>query len=374
MNSVIFVEHGALKADFNVREEMRLAVQKCANTVGINLDALLQVLIDTPRFPVISKVKHSALPCRIRIVHLAEQLYNVVLEVEMPCSEARLLWMPWLPHQAQPERVPGEYQHINFGKWAVMPRRTKCYGHAYAFSGQTHPLEAETPAAISELYAETNRLFNLEAPGVNMCLENDYACGFEKISEHSDDERQFGALHDVFCWVTGPAARTAIFRVKSFKGTVPPRLHRLCCRPAEPEASRELFNIALPAGLYVMAGRQFQNHYSHEFPAAHSALYKRVLKAAAQQWGSLTAVQIAKRARRENKLTFPTELVTSSKGVCLTPLIQAAWLKENRAAVTQLIEEGGLKPQRGRTAQEDVTDFNEWCLERTSYTLRSFSY
>lgn len=124
-------------------------------------------------------------------------------------------------------------------------------------------------------YAETSSIFELGSNGPNMCLENDYDNGREYISEHSDDERQFGQLHDVFCWITGPASRKGsvgwclvvrisvtalpvslnkivylgVFRVRALRGKVPAELTKLCPDPAHAQTSRDLFSINIPAGL-----------------------------------------------------------------------------------------------------------------------------
>ncbi len=284
--------------------------------------------------------------------------YNIAVEISMPCGESSLIWMPWLPHQIQPERSPGEYRHISFQRMILMPRKTKCYGYAYAFSGQTHPVEAETPPAISGLYAETSSIFRLGEYGPNMCLENDYDNGREYISEHSDDEKQFGQLHDVYCWITGSASRMGVFRVKKLKNSVPSSLHRYCCDSDNPESSRDLFSINIPAGFYVMRGRRFQERYSHEFPQVHPSLLKRILAFAPTLWSGV----------------FPEEVPDSDKGAPRAPVVQAEWLKEHREQVHEAAINGKLsKKKRSRLDNEsDATAFDEWCEARTSYTLRQF--
>lgn len=227
------------------------------------------------------------------------------VEFSFPDGISTLLWKPWDSKQVQPERLPGTYQPITvYGKQVVMPRRTRCFGIAYHFSGQTHPLEPETPQSIIDLCNETQRIFDLPYPP-NMCLENDYDNGRECIGRHSDDESQFGTLNDVYCWVTGRASRLCIFREKTSKKIV--------------------LSICIPAGLYVMRGRQFQAHYTHEIPQCNEAVFKRVLAT----WPNI-----------------PAELDALGK---------AAWLK--RHAIV---------------AEKDRSLWDEWCLERTSYTLRHF--
>jgi hypothetical protein len=232
----------------------------------------------------------------------------------------------------------------------LQPRKTKCYGHAYAYSGQTHPLEPETPPAISLLYEEVNAIFGLPQDGmggVNMCLENDYANGRHYISEHSDDERSFGTIDDVFCFITGPAEREGIFRFRKDGKRSP--------------AEREVVRIRLPAGLYVMCGRRFQAHYSHEFPQLHEELFKRLCKRGPSVWPE----------------EFPVEVPAHGpSGLQQTSLVQAAWLQHEHERVAQAIEAGKFVPkQKSRalsSAVEDGTNFANWLLWRTSYTLRNF--
>lgn len=304
------------------------------------------------KYPFVVSVSSGALVATFHVITVGEERFNVALEISMPCGESSLVWMPWLPHQQQPQRSPGDYQHVNFGQWALMPRRTKCYDYAYGFSGQVHPVEPVTPPSIVALYAETNAIFGLPEPGTNMCLENDYDNGREAISEHADDENQFGSLHDVFCWVTGPASRCGVFRVKTTRKGVAPELHRLCADPSDPDGSRELFSINIPAGLYVMRGRKFQERYTHEFPEMHKSLFDSLRNHADLIPG------------------FPLAVEKSEKGASRAPVVQANWVKEHIDEVKAVIRSKKLK--RRRPVGEDVAAIDEWCLERTSYTLRSF--
>lgn len=366
--NILSQSFGFLSSDFDVKTSMLEFV------AGQRFVSLALALDNTTAYPRILKVHHSKLPTKLHLIQFGDGNYNVVLDVEMPCGESHLLWMPWLPHQTQPHRNPGEYQHISFGKWLLMPRRTRCYDFAYSFSGQTHPLEKETPEPIQQLYKETNSIFQIPGQGANMCLENDYDQGHQKISEHSDDERQFGELHDVFCWITGPAARPAIFRVKKDKKAVRPSLHQYCCIPEKPEKSRELFSIALPAGLYVMSGKPFQQRYTHEFPSIHENLFKRLVAAATKEWGVDSRQQASKRVKLTEELKFPSDPILSSKGAPMTALVQACWLKEHKQQVTDLLSSGKVATSRQHTTQQDLEQYEEWCLERTSYTLRNFNH
>lgn len=289
--------------------------------------------------------------------------FNVALRVWMPCGESSLVWMPWLPHQSKPPRSPGEFHHIKPGAfYALQARRTKCYGHAYAYSGQTHPLEPETPSEIEHLYRETNAIFGLTGDGgVNMCLENDYANGRHYISEHSDDERSFGAVHDVYCWITGPSAREGVFRVRSMGGRkkdqISETLQPLCCDPTNAYATRDVLSIRIPAGFYVMCGREFQERYTHEFPVLHKSLFDRLAKKCTAEDGPFPE--------------FPREVPATDMGASQRPLVQSGWLQDHRDEVLAQIDAGAFSgPAKKRL--EDREAFEEWCLHRTSYTLRNF--
>lgn len=331
--------------------------------IGVARDHKLDQLVahlenGVTKYPFVVSASSSKLLVTLHLISFlsgGEERCNVSMEIFMPCGESSLVWMPWLSHQEPPLRSPGDYQHVNFGQWALMPRRTKCYDYAYTFSGQVHPIEPVTPPSIAALYAETNSIFGLPEPGVNMCLENDYDNGREAISEHADDENQFGSLHDVFCWVTGPASRCGVFRVKTTKKNgVAPKLHELCANPNDPNVSRELFSINIPAGLYVMRGRKFQERYTHEFPELHKSLFDSLRNHADLIPGFPAATEIEK----------------SVKGASRVPLVQANWVKEHADVVKSVIRSKKLK--RRRPVSEDVEAIDEWCLERTSYTLRSF--
>ncbi|KAI8609039.1 hypothetical protein BC830DRAFT_1152656 [Chytriomyces sp. MP71] len=318
--------------------------------------------LDGRLIPSVSRVAHTRLAVHCHTISYGsssgEPSYNAVLEITMPCGENSLLWMPWLPHQAKPVRFPGQFHHLNFGKFVLMPRRTKCYGIEYHFSNQSHPLETNTPPEIEGLYRETNAIFGLTPEtGPNMCLENDYDCGRHGQAEHADLDKQSGDLKDVFCWVTGPARREAIFRVrKAKKGPENEALRRYCSRDVKGQESRELFSLMLPAGLYVMQGKTFQERYSHDFPQLHEKLFRRILRVAPTLF--------------END-GFPTKVPLTDKGASQTTLVQASWLKENKDLVTQVVLKGKFSKSKG-TEKADAEAFEEWCQERTSYTLRQF--
>jgi alkylated DNA repair dioxygenase AlkB len=240
-------------------------------------------------------------------------------------GNASLVWYPWPEGLAEPIRNPGYYRPITIhGKSMEMPRRTRCYGYAYNFSGQTHPLEPETPTNITNLYDACEKLFGYPKGTLNMCLENDYANGRECIGAHSDDERQFGSMHDVVCAVTGPAKRLMVIR----------------------EKKKIMLEVWMPAGIYAMRGRMFQKRYTHEFPQHNPAIFKRLCALAAKAY-EVTEAQ--KRARLE----WPKDA---------SQLEQARWIQENAQDVKELLDN-----------TKDKEKFEEWLQHRTSYTMRNFA-
>ena len=90
-----------------------------------------------------------------------------------------------------------------------------------------------------------------------MCLLNVYQHGYHSISAHSDDERQMGESHNVYCWVIGDNPRKAIFKSKD---------------------KTKSFTIEIPEGLYIMSGKNFQKNFTHEFPKMYESTYKEALK------------------------------------------------------------------------------------------------
>jgi hypothetical protein len=233
-----------------------------------------------------------------------------------------LWWCPW-PEALEEPPLPatqGYYRKLQiYGKLLEMPRRTWCYGYAYSFSGQTHPVDPETPPQITALYAWANTACGV-APGdvgFNMDLCNHYPTGFHCINAHSDDERQFGSLHDVICFVTGPAERELVIRDKHDKSVV--------------------LRGPLPSGVYCMAGRDFQTHYTHEFPRLHNGLFDKVLKSAPKWFGPER---------------WPPGDVSNAH--------RAEWLAEHGDEVL-----AHLDPKQ-------ATKWHEWMQWRTSHTLRNF--
>jgi hypothetical protein len=123
-----------------------------------------------------------------------------IIEISMPDGASKLLYSE-LPSTIRKNRSlyemdtsMGIYHEIKpSASYALQPRKTVCYSHAYNYSKTVHPVEAETPKHIRKLYRVTNKLFSLEE-GVNMDLVNYYPTGRHYINAHSDDERQFGNL------------------------------------------------------------------------------------------------------------------------------------------------------------------------------------
>ena len=156
---------------------------------------------------------------------------------------ACLLWCAWRDEWQQPVFPSNTPYHpvVIRGKAINQPRRTVCYDHAYPYSGQVHPIEKDTPDAITQLYGIIESTFG-ERP--NMCLANCYNHGEHYIGDHSDDEREMGpGMRNVYCFSVG-ASR--ILNIKR-NGAI-------------------VISLMLPEGLYVMQGETFQKNYTHGFP------------------------------------------------------------------------------------------------------------
>lgn len=77
------------------------------------------------KFPALTKVTHASLQCQAIVLQWQDPTVlqgkgndnrlrcNCALQILMPCQEASLLWMPWLPHQRPPaeQRGPHADQH-----------------------------------------------------------------------------------------------------------------------------------------------------------------------------------------------------------------------------------------------------------------------
>jgi len=247
----------------------------------------------------------------------------------MPDGESKLWWTPW-PEVLEPPLLDistGHYRTIKiYEKDQTMPRRTWCFDHAYPFSGQTHPVEAETPPSIRALYQWANAACgypNDGKNGFNMTLVNHYASGRHCIGKHRDDEREFGAVHDVLCFVTGEASRKLVIKGGS---------------------NTTVLSVSLPKGVYCMVGRRFQKNYTHEIPQLHPSIFK-LLKERGPLW------------------------IPNSWPTHLTDLELAEWCTEWADTFKTLLR----KSAPGAKGARLVSQFEEWARGRTSFTLRNFS-
>lgn len=230
-------------------------------------------------------------------------------------------------------------------------------------------------------------------------------CGADDVARMMT-QSLFGPLHDIVACVTGPAVRPCVVAVKKAGNVVAPHLARLCCDPARPAQTARLLVVRLPAGMYVMRGRQFQQNYTHEIPQIHERLFVKLVERGPKFWPATAAVPLtqvelprafaaftvqrkrdamdseassspdsaaAKRAKGSGgpRLAFPVDVAPDPSGASRTALVQADWLKEHRVAVRTLLARGALRGMAN--AREDVEAFDEWCLHRTSYTFRCYS-
>ncbi|ORY47063.1 hypothetical protein BCR33DRAFT_715427, partial [Rhizoclosmatium globosum] len=251
MNSIHTVLAGTLSSDLNIR--------------NIVIQTLSEACVKCPSLES-ELLKLTELSLSVHIIEFISsniKRYNVALEIQLPCKECALIWMPWLPHQTQPPRSPGNY---NMPTWS--------FGASYTFTAQTLEQEPETPPEITALYQETKEIFD-----------------FKKAPMH----------------------------------------------PENADATRNLMSVLVPAGLYSLV-------------------------MAKKLW-----------------YAFPDVVELTEKGASQTGLVQALWVKENKEIVKAAILDGKLnnrntaKNKTERTDAELVQDFEEWCLERTSYTLRQFA-
>ena len=266
-----------------------------------------------------------------------EEHFNVALEISLSAAPGKspscLLWSPF-PTCFQQSSLdvgrPGIFHELNIHGKVLQPRRTLCFGKAYHYSGRTHAVEADMPSCIEALLKLTNSIFGLDpTSGVNMDLVNMYACGRMSIATHSDDDGQMGLLRDVYCWVTGNAARSIILRRAG--------------------VSEVVLRVALPAGLYAMMGSDFQKDYSHEIPQLHPTLFKAL------------AAHFCTETRRF--AAYPREEHS---------LIQAEWMVANRETICEELSSGAIPLKRGANQNNRLRDFAEWAQGRVSHTLRRF--
>lgn len=285
---------------------------------------------------IVNQLTESGISHTITDTKLGDETLPVVT-VLMPDGVSEFQWMP-LPGVISRNVAAykmsddiGIYHHLKpSAAFALQPRRTICYDHVYNYSKTQHPVEPVTPDHIKTLYSVTNELYGLGSDGVNMDLGNYYPTGRHHINAHSDNEKQFGRLKDVYCWVFGPASRLGVFRDLDGK---------------------EVLSLHIPEGLYVMRGLSFQRHYTHEFPELYPALFKRMCK-----YITLDG--------------FPRDVPKTSLGAPQTSLVQADWIKANREVMRDFIRGGNIS--KGAKIDADLANFDEWCLDRTSHTLRQF--
>lgn len=248
------------------------------------------------------------------------------IEIRMPDKESSFVWLHWpkgIPRPVFDEAA--EYHAVRVG---IQPRRTLCYEHAYKYSGRIHPVEEVTPDDIQRILDITTELYgahNTKKYGTPMCLANDYRNFYECINEHSDNEDQFGTLNDVICWVVG-ATRTLKIRDKP--------------HDKKTKGEREIISIELPEGIYIMRGRSFQQHYTHEFPRLYDGWFKKFLSVADEWIG-------------DSDMRF---------------LEKAAWISRHPKRIKNEIKHEKV---RGEDFNYDEA-FDIWNQRRTSYTIRYF--
>jgi alkylated DNA repair dioxygenase AlkB len=238
-----------------------------------------------------------------------------VVEIAMG-GNATLWWCAWPDFLPRPQFPADAKYHpvrspYTVGGMIDQPRKSVCYGHAYRYSGRLHPVEPETPQEILQLYRLVEDLFGVQ---VNMCLANGYYHGNHSISKHSDDEKEMGDLHDVFCFVTG-ATRPAVFRTK--------------------EQQMVVLKVDLPEGLYVMRGSDFQKNLTHEFPKVYETAFKNA---------------------------FVKCVPTAVSTMDMTTMEKADWLWMHQDEVKEKLR--GTKY---------FDDFIQWSQSRFSFTLRHFT-
>jgi|WetSurMetagenome_2_1015567.scaffolds.fasta_scaffold00074_13 hypothetical protein len=261
------------------------------------------------------------------------------------------LWYCLKPEDLEepPAFEGGHRRKMNIlGMEMEQPRLSLAYDHAYSFSGQTHPIEDVTPPQIAGLYAWANAACGVPAGdvGFNMDLCNHYPSGWHCIHAHSDDERQFGALHDVVCFVSGPAARRIVIRDKETKAMV--------------------LSGPMPSGVYCMAGRDFQTYYTHEFPRIHDALFKRVVERAPGWFGDPDFwLTIPSKEKDEWLARYGEEL--------LPHLDPKKVLAKFKPEIAEWLALHGEEILPHLDPKKEAPKWKEWMQWRTSHTLRSFA-
>ena len=303
--------------------------------LGLQIDSDYSTDDNVIPFPfIVAPNDHYCLPRRR--VQVSD---NDGIQIQMPDKTSSLLWFPWPKSVEIPlmdeyinygERAP--YHHIYVkGNRVLQPRCTLCYGVSYKYSGIAHELEPETPPEIQRLIdvtakwygMNTNNTSNTRTSLVPMCLTNIYRSGYHYIGAHAVDERQFGELNDVICWVSGATRRLVVTE----------------------NNGRVIIDAAMPEGIYIMQGRSFQQNYKHEIPREYDASFKHFCKV--------------------------IDGITANNGEVapITSLQKADWLLENFDEARNKIAQLRV---HGRTSAELVSDFNWWARERVSHTIRFF--
>lgn len=252
------------------------------------------------------------------------------VEILMPDKSSSLVWCTWpavdtnLGNAKDPldsnllirpiVNTDNDYQKIVvLGRTVQQPRKTLCYGVSYTYSGTPHKLESVTPAPIQLLMDISAALYNLDGNESlqTMCLTNIYHTGHHCIGAHSDDERQFGYINDVLCWVIGSARELRI---------------------TDKKTGKLIIKAHLPEGIYIMKGRSFQHNYKHEIPRLLESQFKLFCK------------------------IYPEDCGLSS-------MEKADWLSTDTNVKDILMDIGGEKL---------VDKFNQWNQKRISHTIRFF--
>lgn len=301
-------------------------------------------------FPIV--LNHDT-KCKMRLsriefnsdVRLSSDLIEVkkdqatLLEILLPDGESVLAWSflgQFLPPSEEDSAIcASTRKHSLNGGTRTMARMTACYQIPYSFSGQTHPIETTTPDYVLELIENTNRVMCVPNKTFSMCFVNYYANGHAGVTKHADnmDQARQG-YKDVVCWVTGEAART--FRIHS---NLPP--------------TDLVLELILPRGMYAMIGPDFQKRYTHEIPKEHTTLIERIIKHDETLWKPPNVR--AEDVSHEQKIT-----AIADKPQQVEALILSGKLWTRKMTMPQLAAYVG--------------EYKDWCLSRTSYTIRAFEW
>lgn len=232
-------------------------------------------------------------------------------------GDSSLFVFPW-PTEVVP--VPSfkpntEYKKVNVFGMVDQTRKTVCYEASYKYSGVAHEVEKETPNEVQNIIDYSKAMYTEELSDQSyktMCLANKYTSGYHCISAHSDNEDQFCDVRDVVCWVNynGEGRRRLVFR--------------------NAKDSKVVLDVSIGNCIYVMSGEYFQRTFKHEIPRDYPTMFNNTL----------------------------LPLVRADVGN--DKLAAADWLVANREEVTQHLQ------------NKHVKQFDLWCTERCSYTIRFF--